>query len=210
MERKRAQARADLVRAATEVIADNGTHAFSIREVTRRCDVGLGTFYSHFESREALINEVVQLTIAEIADEVLAQSASLADPEEAVCAGIRQLVRRSLEDPEFARLLVSLDRGERRFEELLWPASRALISRGIDQGRFDVPNPDLALQMAIAGTFRVIASVTEGPADPSVEKDCAYGVLRSFGLEAEHAREVVRRPLPVPFQVRASRHAPTG
>ena len=45
--------------AARVVMADKGVEATTIQEITDAADVGFGTFYNHFESKEVLIDELV-------------------------------------------------------------------------------------------------------------------------------------------------------
>lgn len=60
-QRKRVDARrnaARLVEVATEVFAEHGYDA-SLEEIARRANLGVGTLYRHFPTREALVDEVL-------------------------------------------------------------------------------------------------------------------------------------------------------
>ncbi|MEM9348410.1 MAG: TetR/AcrR family transcriptional regulator [Planctomycetota bacterium] len=58
-ERRKAQTRAALVGAAQELLADDRGAEVSIQEITDRADVGFGSFYNHFDSKEALFDAAV-------------------------------------------------------------------------------------------------------------------------------------------------------
>jgi len=195
MQRKRALTRTALLKAARELIAERGLDGLRISDVAERGDVGLGSFYSHFPSREALVDEILRETLTTLADNVLTESASMDSAEEAVSTGIRRIVRLCQSDPDLARLLIQLERGERRFEELIWVQAFTLLVQGIENNRFQVADPELALQMALAGTFRVMRSLIDQPYAKAAERDCAYTILRSFGLDDESAQALANRPL---------------
>jgi AcrR family transcriptional regulator len=58
--RKRDRTRQALLAGALAIFAESGIYEPSIEEITARADVGKGTFYQYFESREVLIAELVQ------------------------------------------------------------------------------------------------------------------------------------------------------
>src|SRR4051794_9669278 len=57
-ERRRAQSRAALVAAAQAFLAE-GQPGVPIQKVTERADVGIGTFYNHFSSKDELFEVAV-------------------------------------------------------------------------------------------------------------------------------------------------------
>jgi AcrR family transcriptional regulator len=58
--RKRDRTRRALLKSALSLFAERGIYEPSIEDVTARADVGKGTFYQYFASREALIAELVR------------------------------------------------------------------------------------------------------------------------------------------------------
>jgi AcrR family transcriptional regulator len=69
--RKRDRTRQAILAAALALFAERGIYEPSIEEITARADVGKGTFYQYFDSREVLIAELVRngftLLLAEVA-----------------------------------------------------------------------------------------------------------------------------------------------
>jgi AcrR family transcriptional regulator len=63
--RRREATRAKLVEAAKALFARQGVDNTRIQEITDEADVGFGSFYNHFQSKEALIEVVLADTIAE-------------------------------------------------------------------------------------------------------------------------------------------------
>jgi AcrR family transcriptional regulator len=90
---KRADARRNyeaLLTAAAEAFTENGTAA-SLEDIARRAEVGIGTLYRHFPTRQALLEAVY---IDEV-EEMSAKANDLGDldPWDALVTWLRQFVR---------------------------------------------------------------------------------------------------------------------
>jgi len=59
-ERRRQETRAKLIRAAHELMGEKGIGATTIQEITDTADVGFGSFYNHFESKQAIVQAADQ------------------------------------------------------------------------------------------------------------------------------------------------------
>ena len=66
-----------MVEAAKAVFARQGVDSTRIQEITEEADVGFGSFYNHFQSKEALIEVVLADTIAAHGAEIDALVANL-------------------------------------------------------------------------------------------------------------------------------------
>ncbi len=68
--RRRSETRRRLLRAARTVFAREGLEAATIAQITRAADVGFGTFYLHFATKEEAYRAVVTEGFGELAREV--------------------------------------------------------------------------------------------------------------------------------------------
>ncbi len=59
-QRRRARSFENLVRAGLAVIAQRGLYETTVENITEAADVGKGTFYEHFLSKEALVHHLVR------------------------------------------------------------------------------------------------------------------------------------------------------
>ncbi len=64
-ERRRENTRASLVGAARELFAGKGVEATAIAEITEAGDVGFGSFYNYFDSKEETAEAVLEAAIEE-------------------------------------------------------------------------------------------------------------------------------------------------
>lgn len=194
--RRRTQTRAKLVEAARTLFARQGVDNTRINEITDEADVGFGSFYNHFESKEAIAAAVLAETISAQGAAVEAMTKDLDDPAEVVSVAHRYFVRLARTDPDWGWLLVRLDLSHNVTLAALGPFAQRDLDRGIKAGRFDVPHRGLALLAAGGALVSVMRAVLDGHAPKDADRLHAIGVLRLFGLTAKEAAEVAGRPMP--------------
>jgi AcrR family transcriptional regulator len=194
--RRRARTRERLTAAALELVAEKGVAGLRINEITERADVGLGSFYNHFDSKDEIVEAVVEETITVLAETVVQRTADLEDAAEGVSVSARMFVKLTEWDPDLARLLVNLDRADVLFEEAVLPFAQAALDRGVESGRFVVRNAELELVGIVGSTLAVMNGILDGRLAPDSDTIHAETVLRGLGLDPEDAYEVSRRPLP--------------
>lgn len=197
VQRRQQRTRAQLVRAAATLIADKGVEGLRLREVTDAADVGFGSFYNYFESKEELVEAVAQDLMVSLAESLGARVESLADPVEAAGAAHRWFVRTAVEDPETARLVVNLDQADVRFQERILPFGQRLLEAGVEQGHF-LPraSPLTTVHYVVGATLAVTRGVLDGRLGAEAESETAEVLLQALGVDAEQAREVAHRALP--------------
>jgi AcrR family transcriptional regulator len=194
--RRREQTRAKLVEAARTLFARHGVDNTRINEITDEADVGFGSFYNHFDSKEAIVEAVLAETIAAQGEAIVAVSRQLSDPAEVISAAHRHFVRRARSDPDWGWLLVRLDVSHNVMLAALGSFAQRDLRRGIKAGRLRVPNEQVALLAAGGALLAVMRGVLDGRAPRNADIHHAEGILRLFGLAPDDAAEVARRPLP--------------
>jgi AcrR family transcriptional regulator len=195
-DRTRARTRSELTGAARALIAQKGVAGLRIGDVTETADVGRGSFYNHFESKEQLVEEVARESLAALAAKVLAEIPVDADAAVRAAIADRRFIRLAYDDPDFARLVINLDHGDDVFSTATLPFARAELEGGVRSGRFTVADLDVALIMLASSAFALIHAILAGKAPADADQTHAESVLRVFGIEDDEAREIARRPLP--------------
>jgi AcrR family transcriptional regulator len=197
-DRRKAEARQRLLAAAHRLIAENGVSELRIGDVTDRADLGFGTFYTYFESKDALIEAVVAEVLAGLAARIGGDALEFTDPAEAAAVSYRRFLRFSRDEPELARVLVELDRVNAIFEDAVTPWAIETLARGRKSGRFVVDDLKLALASIVGAALATIRAILAGrvPPGPKTESRGAEMMLRGFGLDLAAAKEIARRPLP--------------
>ena len=194
--RRREQTRVQLVAAATRLFARQGVDKTRINEITDEADVGFGSFYNHFASKEAIVEAVLAETLVAHGAAVDSLTAGLEDPAEVIAVAHRYFTGLAKSDPDWAWLLVRLDVSHNIVLHALGPLAERDLKRAIKAGRLSVPNVRVALFAAGGALLAVMRAVLDGHAPKGADIAHAEGVLRLFGLPATEAAEVARRPLP--------------
>ncbi len=194
--RRRSQTRAKLVGAARRLFARQGVDNTRVNEITNEADVGFGSFYNHFKSKEEIVEAVLAETIAAQGAAVAAVTADVEDPAEVVATAHRHFVDLAVRDPDWGWLLVRLDATHNLIVKALGPFAERDIERGVKAGRFQVANRRVAMLGAGGALLAAMREVLEGRAPKDTGRLHAEGVLRLLGVPPEEAAEVARRPMP--------------
>jgi AcrR family transcriptional regulator len=185
--RKRLDARRRLIEAASSVIAERGVEGLRLRELADRADVGFGSFYTHFDSKDELVEAVVASLLGGLTQAIIERAAVLDDPARVAAEAHRQFVRLAYEDPSLARLIVQLDRADALLETTTYPILAPLLESGLASGRFSGVNVEVAVSFIVGATIAVMRGIIDGRLGPHAEVASARALLRVCGLSDAEA-----------------------
>ncbi|MFJ2756405.1 TetR/AcrR family transcriptional regulator [Nocardioides sp. NPDC087217] len=196
-ERRKARTRASLVRAGQQLIAQGRT-SVAILEITQLADVGMGSFYNHFESKEELFDAAVDDALERhgaLMDEL---TADLEDAAEAFAQSFRLTGRLHRAYPELSKVLISTGARLVTSKRGLTPRALRDIARGVETRRFTMIDPEIALVLAGGSALALGQLLHDHPErdDATTTDETTEALLRTFGLTAEEAAEICSRPLP--------------
>lgn len=197
LERRKQRTRAALLQAAQKFIAEGKLNA-PVLDITQAADVGMGSFYNHFDSKEQLfqaaVNEVLDRHGA-VLDEL---TMSMADPAETFAASFRLTGRLFRRRPEESRVLLANGLSLLSSDRGLAPRAMRDIAAAAEVGRFRVTDPRLALAVAGGALLGLGQLLHDEPdRDDGLAADLVTeDVLRLFGMPADEAHEICRRALP--------------
>jgi AcrR family transcriptional regulator len=197
LERRKQRTRAALIRAAQAFIAEGKVNV-PVLEITQAADVGMGSFYNHFESKEQLFEAAVAEVLESHGALLDHLTSSIDDPAETFACSFRLTGRLFRRRPQESRILLA--NGMALLSSDLGLAPRALrdIEAAVSAGRFTVDDPELALSVAggaLLGLGNLLRSQPDRD-DAAAADTVTEDVLRLFGLPADEAREICRRRLP--------------
>lgn len=195
-QRKRAENRRKLVSAAAELMATLGLEGLTVTAVAERADLGAGTFYNYFRTREELITAVVHDALESMGQGLDALTADMEDPAEVCSVAMRHMIGVAVSDPLWGWLLVRLgvDQGELR--SIIGPLHQRDVQLGIDTGRFTIPDLTIATAIYFGGLLATIQAYLNGDISNDPGSVFAEYMLRAFGIGTREAREIAWRPLP--------------
>ena len=197
LERRKQRTRSALIQAAQGFIAAGKVNV-PVLEITQAADVGMGSFYNHFQSKDELFDAAVADVLDNHGALLDALTASIDDPAETFACSFRltgRLFRRRPQESQILLMsglsLMSPDRG-------LGPRAQRDIAEAAAAGRFTVDDPKLAMAVAagaLLGLGRLLQDEPERD-DAAAADRVTEDVLRLFGLSAEEAHEICTRQLP--------------
>ncbi|HYZ67358.1 MAG TPA: TetR/AcrR family transcriptional regulator [Mycobacterium sp.] len=197
LERRKMRTRAALIGAAQTFLAA-GKFNVPVLEITQAADVGMGSFYNHFDSKEHLFQAAVNDVLDDVGAILDKLSADDEDPAETFARSFRLVGRLFRRRPEMSRVLlntgltlISADRG-------LAPRALRDIGAASRAGRFTVDDPVLALAVAGGALMGLGQLLHDQPDrdDADAADKVTRGVLIMFGLRADEAAEICGGPLP--------------
>ncbi|MGW6621995.1 TetR/AcrR family transcriptional regulator [Nocardia sp. NPDC055002] len=196
-DRRKERTRKALLGAARKFLSE-GQSAVSIKEITDAADVGFGSFYNHFDSKEQLFDEAVQSALKvynEMRDHIVAR---YDDPAEIFAVSFRLTGRLQRQLPEMVRVVLHSGMGVMLRDQGLAPSARQDIIAAQEAGRFEPMDPDLAI-MAAGGTLLGLLQLLD--ADPDADAaaladEMTYRALRMFGMNKRSAQRLSSAPLP--------------
>jgi AcrR family transcriptional regulator len=204
--RRKHETRVRLLEAAFRLMAERGMEAVAINEITEAADVGFGSFYNHFESKQAIYAAVVGTVFESFADALDELVRDVDDPAEVIAISVRHTLLRVRREPLWGRFLLREGLSVHALSHGLGPRLMRDIRKGVDAGRFKTPDPEMAFITVGGGVLGVIgaqlasretSAVGLSDADgASIPERAAAALLHALGLTFAQADAVARRPLP--------------
>ena len=104
-ERRREKTRVELLEAAERVVARKGYHNTRIADIASEADVGLGTFYLHFKTKNEIFIELIDYGASKLREELTAAKAGVESPAEKLRITINTILDAAAEGPESFRIV---------------------------------------------------------------------------------------------------------
>lgn len=157
-------------------MAEKGIDAVTIAEIADEADVAFGSFYNHFESKDAIVDALVVELLDALGEVIDATIADIEDPVEALRVAFRMAQTAGDLGPEWAAFMVRAAVADPRLLDGILARARRDVERAIGAGRLSVPDLDAAMTM-LAGA---LLFATQSGADPDA---CAEMALRMLGAQ---------------------------
>jgi AcrR family transcriptional regulator len=198
LDRRKARTRQALVDAAIRLIAEGRGERASIQEITEAADIGFGSFYNHFVSKEELFKTASEEVLERWGQMLDASCAGVQDPAEVFALSLRISGRLAWTHPDIAGFITGA--GLELLEAPRGLAPRALrdIRAGQAAGRFTVPDAEIPVSAVAGGLLGLLRLHQRQPqrVTESAVDELAEACLRLLGVPATGARRLARLPLP--------------
>src|SRR5580704_16244659 len=102
LDRRKARTRQALIDAAVRLIAEGRGDRASVQEITEAADIGFGSFYNHFDTKDQLFETASNEVLERWGRMIDRASAGISDPAEVFSLSLRLSARLSWTHPEVA------------------------------------------------------------------------------------------------------------
>lgn len=198
--KRQKKTRANLLAAAHRLMSDQGVGDTTIQQITAEADVGFGTFYSYFGSKDEIAAKVLDCVIHNLGlrNRRANMDAGITDPVAVISNSVRLTALEMMTNPMWRWWLRRTDLMAQRMNVGFRPFGIEDMRAALADGHIEPPGGDVELAWnfliwILAGN---IFDIVEGNFPPDTEKKMADAVLRVLGVPPEVSQRVSYEELP--------------
>jgi AcrR family transcriptional regulator len=169
-ERRKERTRQELLAAAVRVLADRGFHDTKIADIAAEADVGVGTFYLHFETKDALFDALVDDTVQRLKAAVDASREAAVDAVDRMRRANEAFCGFAARNREVFRIVFGHAAAYhdviRRAQDLFAEEIEENIREGVAAGVFAPLPTDVAAQAMVGMATQILSWWTEHESMP--------------------------------------------
>jgi AcrR family transcriptional regulator len=192
--------RMGLLRTAHQLMSKKGVDGTTIQEITDGADVGFGTFYNYFESKDDLATQVLDCVINNLGqrNDLVTQKTHVTDHVLIVATSVRLVAREMMTNPMWHWWVKRPDLLVERMRAGFRPFGIRDMKRAIGSKQYRIIGDD----MDTAWSFLIwllaggIKDIVDGYRPPAIEATIAESVMRVMGVSRERAAAVSSVELP--------------
>lgn len=185
-----------LIRAGQEVMGEKGIDAATMLEIAERADIGAGTVYSFFKSKDDLALAVLERLMHDLGNRIEQVTNTFADPAQVYAFGVRNVLDTATTDLRWKQLLYRSEvMADAMFRQMGPFAMRDMIN-ATRAGRFQVDDAAVIWRMATHAIVGVALAITTGKLPESAVQETVIRLLCMMGIGREEAAELAGRPRP--------------
>lgn len=194
--RRQRRNRRALVDAARRVMSQKGIDGSTMLEIAERADVGAGTVYNYFKSKEELAIAVLEELMHELALKIEHVTNTFDDPAQVYAFGIRTVIDTATGDLRWQHLLPRPEVVANAMFHQMGPFAIRDLEHATTARRFKVDNASLTWKMACFAIVGVALSVVNDECPEFTIDETVVRLLCMTGIGREEAIELAGRPRP--------------
>lgn len=195
-DRRKRRVRQALIEAGYKVIAQKGIDASTMSEISELADVGAGTVYNYFASKDDLAMSVMEQVMDRLAQRIEAVTNSFTDPAQVYAFGIRNVMKAATTDQRWRWLLRRSEVIADAMYRIMGPYAIRDIRNAVAAGRYRVDDAELAWRIATHAIVGFSLAVCDRKLPLEKIDEAVVNLLGMVGVERTEAWEIARRPCP--------------
>lgn len=194
--RRRAKSRAALIAAARETMSVKGVDATTIADITEAADLGFGTFYNHFKSKDEIVDAAMADMVERLGDEIDELIAPIDDPFFAQIVAWHQVVRLAVSEPIWGWFVLRSSKTLNMLNEGLTVRFRRDVKKAVESGDFDVRDIDVVANLVGGGVLSLVNARLSGAINDDQVSEGIALLVTHLGITPEKARKLIAQPIP--------------
>ena len=183
-----------------ELFSELGVDNTTIQQITDAADIGFGTFYNYYPTKEALAEDVLDCLIHSIGrtNDLITERLEEHDPVRIVANSVRTVIRTMVTNPVYAWWVQRFDVLVDRMRIGFAPFGLRDIDQAVAAGEYRLIADDrlLAWSHLIWLTAAAARDILSGEHPASTEQRATEAVLRVMGVDHAMAAAAVSTTLP--------------
>jgi AcrR family transcriptional regulator len=185
-----------LIRAGREVMGEKGIDAATMAEIAERADIGAGTVYTFFKSKDELAIAVLESLMTDLGNRIEQVTDTFEDPAQVYAFGVRTLIDTCIGDLRWRQLLNRSEVMAGAMFRQMGPFATRDLKNASHAGRFRIGDADLVWRMANHAIMGIALAITSGEMEESMVQECVIRILCMNGITLDEARDLAARPRP--------------
>lgn len=203
--RRQRRNRDALIAAARDIMTDKGVEAATMLEIAERADVGAGTVYNYFKSKDELAIAVLETLMHELGLRIEEVTNTFDDPAQVYAYGIRTVLDTATQDVRWAQLLNRSEVIADAMFRIMGTFAIRDLRLASQAGRFQVSNAELVWRLTTHALIGASLAITTGQLPASASDQIIVRLLCMTGIGVNAAVELAARPRPALKPERAVR-----
>jgi AcrR family transcriptional regulator len=195
-DRRKRRNREALLAAGHQVMASKGIDAATMAEIAELADVGAGTVYNYFASKDDLAMGVMERVMDLLAQRIEAVTNTFDDPGQVYAFGVRNVMKAATTDRRWRWLLRRSEVIADAMYRVMGPYAIRDIRNAVAAGRYRTEDPELAWRMATHAIVGFSLAVCDQKIHIDKMDDAVVNLLGMLGVSREEAWEIALRPCP--------------
>lgn len=194
--RRQRRNRDALIAAAREIMTDKGVESTTMLEIADRADVGAGTVYNYFKSKDELAIAVLETLMHELAIRIEQVTNTFDDPAQVYAFGIRNVLDTAIGDVRWAQMLHRSEVIADALFRVMGPFAIRDLRQASQAGRYEVSNAELVWRLTCHALIGASLGITTGQLPASAAEQIIVRLLCMTGIGTNAAVELAARPRP--------------
>lgn len=194
--RRQRRNREALIAAARDIMTEKGVEAATMLEIAERADVGAGTVYNYFKSKDDLAIAVLEALMYDLGLRIQDVTDTFEDPAQVYAYGIRTVLDTATNDVRWAQMLNRSEVIADAMFRMMGPFAIRDLRLASQAGRFEVSNAELVWRLTTHALIGASLAITTGQLPASASDQIIVRLLCMTGIGANAAVELASRPRP--------------